>query len=293
MTRCANAPDELARCINKYTEHDARIWYSRHGRSGDLHPYHEERGDLLHFHNMYKKTIKPSVIQYHSEPLMASCEGISVGVSLNPPKECKKLVIAQYHAGLQVYEGCTPVRNIINFETPEYVPRIIKNKIRIGYSPSTDNSSAFGVWHRKGVEQTTWVLKFITKQFPNVEYDIIENVSPGECIRRKNLCNIIIDECVTPSYHRSGLEGLALGKLTISWVDEKVEKILKKASGSDINPFESVYVGWLEDRLVEICSSGIDYILDEGRKNREWMEKYWQPEQIAREYIDIYNQVLK
>jgi hypothetical protein len=292
MTPCANAPDVLAQCINRYTDHNVRIWFSHRGKKGDLQPYHEERADLLHFHNMYKKTIKSSVIQYHSEPYLAWCEDQSAGLSLFPPKECKKLVVAQYHAGLEVYKNCIPVRNIIDFENSYYGSKIIKDKIRIGYSPSISDADAFGIWHYKGVQATTTVLKLICREFPNVEVDIITDVSEEECIRRKRECNIIIDECVTPSYHKSGLEGLALGKLTISWVDDKVEAILKKASGSDVNPFHSVYVGWLEDELTKICSRGIDYILEEGRKSREWMEKYWNPRDIVKEYVDIYEGVL-
>ena len=292
MTPCAMAPDLIAACINRYTDHSCRLWYPRHGASTELQPYHENRADLLHFHNMYKKTDKTSVIQYHSEPMMAGSERFNRGVSLNPPKTCKKLVVAQYHAGLDIYKDCIPVRNVIDFEEDVYNPIIVKDKIRIGFSPSTRDENAFGVWHNKGVKQTERVLRAIAGQFPHVEYDIIIGEGPYECVRRKSLCNIIIDECVTPSYHKSGLEGLALGKLTISWIDEKVEKILKKASRSDINPFESVYVGWLEDRLAEICTSGIDYILNEGKKNRKWMEKYWHPADITKEYVDRYEEVL-
>lgn len=292
MTPCANAPDTLASCINRYTDHSCRLWYPKHGQKWNLQSYHQERADLLHFHNMFKGTIKPSIIQYHSEPLLAGAESSNRGLSLNPPKECKKLVVAQYHAGLEVYKNCIPVRNIIDFENPRYDSKIIKDKIRIGYSPSISDEMAFGVWHYKGVRVTTTVLKLVARQFPGVEVDIIANVSEEECIRRKRECNIIIDECVTPSYHKSGLEGLALGKLTISWIDSKVAKILKKASGSDVNPFHIVYVGWLEDELVKICSRGIDYILEEGKKNRQWMEEYWRPADIVQEYIDIYEGVL-
>jgi len=283
MTGCAGAPDALATCINKYTDHEAHIWYSHHGKGGDLPPYYEQRTDFIHFHNMYKNTVKPSVIQYHSEPYLAWCEEECAGLSLFPPKQCKKLVVAQYHAGLEVYKDCTPVRNIIDFEAREYGPKIVKDRIRIGYSPSLSDASGFGCWHYKGVKATKTVLVLLQKQFPGLEVDVITGVSGEECIRRKRECNIIIDECVTPSYHKSGLEGLALGKLTISWVDDKVKKILKKASGSNINPFHGTHVGWLEDELAKICAKGIDYILEEGRKGRQWMEKYWAPSDIVQE----------
>ena len=172
MTPIAGAPDLIASCINRYTDNSCRLWYSHHGHDGDLAPYHEERADLLHFHNMYKNTIKPSVIQYHSEPLLAMNEGTNKGLSLNPPSTCKKLVVAQYHAGLDVYKTCVPVRNIIDFEHELYTPKAITDKIRIGYSPSiTENG--FGIWHYKGFRQTDWVLKFLSKRIPNVEFDII------------------------------------------------------------------------------------------------------------------------
>ena len=102
-----------------------------------------------------------------------------------------------------------------------------------------------------------------------------------------------MDLTIILCYHKSGLEGLALGKLTISWIDEKVKGILKKCSGSKVNPFESIYVGWLEDELAAICEKGIEYILSEGKKNRKWMEKYWDPRDIVKEYVDIYEDTIR
>ena len=36
---------------------------------------------------------------------------------------------------------------------------------------------------------------------------------------------------------------------------------------------------------------GREYIIEEGKKSREWMEKYWHPQDITNEFIDIYKNI--
>jgi hypothetical protein len=98
---------------------------------------------------------------------------------------------------------------------------------------------------------------------------------------------------VTKSYHRSGLEGLALGKLTICSLGSDVETIMKAASGAPTIPFVNVWIGDLEKRLSEIIKANdIQNILTIGEDNRKWMEKYWNPKTIVNEFIKIYKKNL-
>ena len=267
-TKIASAPDELVNAINKYTPHKAELFHNIIPR---------EKFDIVHLHNRVMP-IKGNkkVIQYHSEPNM-------VDLTTNIPG----LVIAQYHATLREYSKCNIVRNIIDFNQQLYDPNIVTNKIRIGFSPS--RKKKFGKWHNKGFDETSAILMQIQRDYPDVEVDIITDVPLDECLIRKNNCNIIIDECVTSSYHRSGLEGLALGKLTICSIDDKVDKVLKDSSGSDVNPFENIWINQLRLELSKIIDfGGIDFILERGKESRRWIEEYWQPEQVINEYIKIY-----
>ena len=125
------------------------------------------------------------------------------------------------------------------------------------------------------------------------EIDIITNLPLNECIKRKSNCDILIDECVTGSYHSSWLEVLALWKLSFCSLDESIIRIFKKVSKSNIVPFENIWIEDLENELKKIIKKGKSFIHDVGAKNRSWMEKYWHPKDIANEYIDFYSTFLE
>lgn len=254
-TKIADAPDELAKAIRRYTKHEAFV---SDNPACDC--------DIIHFHNHYFRTDKRCLIQYHSEPFRV--DRTFKGTSL---------VLDQYHSTLKEYAHCLPVRNVINYE--DYEINYIKDKIKIGYSPSVTRN--VNQYYDKGYAQTVSIIKKM-----GVEYDIITGVSLEECINRKTECNIIIDECVTNSFHRSGLEGLGLGKLTICSLGDRVIDNIKKYSS--IVPFHNIWINELEEGLKNIINEGINYIIYQGFKSRQWMEMYWSPKDIVKEYINIY-----
>lgn len=275
LSNIALAPDELCKAINKYTDHTSIM----SGRGHRPHP--PTKCDIVHCHNKIANPIytrnKKIVLQYHSEPFQ-----VHLKTSVN-----NKLVIAQYHATLPEYKNCKIVRNIIDFNNDLYKPIRIDNKIKIGFSPS--RIEKLGKWHDKGYYQTFDILNKLQNKYNNVEVDIIRNVSLDECIMRKSMCNIIIDECVTKSYHRSGLEGLALGKMTICSIGSDVNKILNNSAHTNNNPFINIWIDSLEKELTKLIeSNNIELILKTGEDSRKWMEKYWNPVKIVNEFIKIY-----
>jgi hypothetical protein len=270
-TPIANAPEAISDIINKYTDHDSYV-------IGYGYPNKKitPNTDILHQHNLDQINFNKKIIQYHSEPFR---------VDLNV--ELPKLVIAQYHATLPEYSGCRIVRNPIDLYDEKFIPKYQDKKIRIGYSPSTLQPQS--IWADKGYYETIPILESIKTKFGDfIEIDIITNVPLDECLRRKSMCNIFIDEVKTPSYHRSGLEALAMGIPTICSIGISVEKILLQYSGAPNNPFINVDVKQLENKLISLIEGGIDSLLSIGYNNRIWMEKYWSPSVIANEYIDIY-----
>lgn len=270
-TPIANAPDALSDAINKYTEHYSIVQTPLDKVDGKF--------DVILFHNKFFSTkgFNKELIMYHSEPFM---------VDLKVPEHVTKMVIAQYHANLFEFKDCNVVRNIIDFKTDIYNPKEI-NKIKIGYSPS--NKGSFGAWHNKGYEQTKKILEELKAEYKDkIEYDIITDVPLEECLRRKSECNIIIDEVVTGSYHRSGLEGLALGKLTICNLSPGVQNILMNATGSETIPFYPANIDNLKIRLRNLIEDdGVYTINNIGDENRKWMEQYWSPEKIINEFLKL------
>jgi hypothetical protein len=180
------------------------------------------------------------------------------------------------------------VRNII--EIDKIKPSIEKlNKIRVGFSPSTLEKRS--KWFDKGYLQTKSILEKVKRFFPTeFEFDIVTGVSLVDCLARLNRCNIIIDECVTPSYHRCSLQGLSMGKITLCSMSNEMEGVLKRYAPTI--PIVNVWIIDLEETLVDLIHAGTDYIYKKGAESRKWIETYWRPEDIIKEYTDIYEDIL-
>ena len=270
QTPLAMSPDAVCEAINRHTDHTAFM-------SNEM----DTDADIIAFNNTYWPTDKPACIQYHSEPHWK-------GLQLDCPYV--KLVNAQYHALLPEYADCIPVRQVINFDKPAYDMRwLMPGTIRFGYSPTS--RAKVGEWHDKGYEQTVKVLAEL-KEERGWDYDIIEGVSLDECISRKQNCNVIIDECVTGSYHRSGLEGLALGKPTVSWMKPDVMELFLDVSGRQWQPFFSVNIKGLKSGLIRLVEEFMAKMPHYGFHNRFWMAQNWNPADVVLEYIRIYEKVL-
>ena len=249
--------------------------------------------DIIHFHNQFIPNNHKSVIQYHSPPNY-----------INQNFQGTKLVIAQYPFFFPEYYDCEAVRNIIDFIGKDNIYQKGTNRwndkgntIRIAYSPSRIKNT--DKWHNKGYKETVPILERIAKKYrgvngtTKVEIDIIGNppIPHRECLQRKTRADIVIDECVTDSYHRSGLEGLAMGKLTICSLGEDMQKLLKIVSGTDIIPFNNIPIYNLYDYLEDIIHKGREHIIWEGKESRKWMEEYWHPQDIINEFINIYKNI--
>lgn len=275
-TNIACAPEAICDLINKYTEHKSYVFGFGYSNK-KLTP----NTNILHQHNVDAISFDRKIIQYHSEPFR-----------VNLKTNIKKLVIAQYHATLPEYKNCVVVRNPIDLYNEYFIPKYQGKKIKIGYSPS--NTKPGSVWADKGYVETIGVLDKIKNKYGNlVDIDIIIGVPLDECLRRKSMCNIFIDEVKTPSYHRSGLESLAMGCATICSISPDVEKILLEKSGAPTNPFINVDYLMLERKLIELIELGLVKILEIGYSSRVWMENYWNPMSVVNEYIEIYKNEIK
>jgi hypothetical protein len=287
FTNMACSPDETVRAINKYSEkYEAVLLNPNDAISYADIPIIKDMGkinefDVVHFHNKFSETDRPKIIQYHSPTAY-------VDLSF----EGKKLVIAQFHATLRDYisRGCIPIRNIIDIDGEEYAYKQ-KGHIKIGFSPSQKYNRGVRAVEAKGHLETKDILERIKSRNPHVDFDVIHGVGIEECIKRKSDCNIVIDECVTNSYHRSGLEGLGVGALTICSLDAPVISVLKSITGSDHIPFENIWMDNLETKLQEIINLGIDHINSIGQKNRKWMADYWHPRLTVNQLEEIYDEL--
>jgi hypothetical protein len=277
-TPLAGAPDDLSEAINRHTDWDSRVILT------DLELKELPPGTLVHFHNQFAEYDGPQLIQYHSEPENRGC----MPPSAFPNAPEYRLVIAQYHATLGEYVGCHVVRNLINFDQPLFDVQPIQNR-RIGYSPST--KLRVNKWFDKGYKATVGILQTLQKLL-DVEIDIICGRPYAECIQRKSECALLIDECVTGSYHRCTLEGLALGRPTFAWVSDGVHQVVEQAVGSHL-PVTNTNMEEMAAKLQDYITQPFSVLETLGAQRRKWMEEHWHPRDVVQDFIQHYERVLE
>lgn len=297
----ALAPDEIVKAINTYSDKYISVLYIGKNEENvttmdralidpnvpviyneDVSAERFDGFDLVHCHNLTPDVNVPCIAQFHSPP----------GTPMNLAFKGTKLVIAQYHATLPIYNGFNVVRNIIDYNDDMYATNYNINKIKIGYSPSVKSQ---GGYTTKGYEETVRILETLKRNYPEMDYDVIFGVPLNECIQRKSQCNILIDECVTDSYHRCTLESMALGKMTICSISKDVMAIVHRKTNNVDIPVENIWVHRLEKFLEEIIRNNQrDEVIHKGKLCRQWMETYWNPKDIIeQDFEPIYDKELE
>jgi hypothetical protein len=175
--------------------------------------------------------------------------------------------------------GARVVPNLISIDDPLHVPLSWdERKDRIGYAPSTRGEGV----NRKGIPLTT-------NSMVGFRHDIIHGVRFEECLRRKRICRLGIDEVVTPMYHRSGLEFLSQGTPCICSTTAKTDRVLMEATGCDAVPFINSTPGTLRQKIVWYWKELDDAERQEmGLQARAWMVEYYHPNMLIRKHLEVY-----
>ena len=265
--------------------------------------------DILHFHNYvnldtkdfnpidfrkYWNEGKAIVRQFHSNPKLISRMS---GETLEEIQTCPipKLVLAQYHE--RYYPSAKVVPNIV-FGHSSYDSRenCKDEKSRICYSPSNFRSSRSTRWDTKGYPETIKLLNRLKRhsrqQGTPVFVDIIENVSHTECLRRKALADIAIDDLGTGSYHLSTLESLMLGSAVFTFMDQRVLQAIQGVSGQGDFPALNIRLEEAEHIILELLKQP-ELVRLIGEESRQWMLDHWSPEKMADIFLCHYKEVLK
>jgi len=210
---------------------------------------------------------RPTVVWYHSQPVpghidrAAELAGWPWGVE------------AQHQTRL--YPGCVPLPNLIPLCHPWYQPQTKAQPFTIAYSPS---NRTLGGWDNKGYAVTIAALGAVHER-TGARIDVIEGRQLEECLRRKAQAHVVIDEVVTGAYHRSSLEGLAMGCVVINACDELCAANIKTVCGAE-HPFALASPDSLAAMLCDMVRAGPDAAEAVGRQNRAWMEAHWRPDDL-------------
>ncbi|MEP6904268.1 MAG: glycosyltransferase, partial [Actinomycetota bacterium] len=295
-TPVAGVPAILARCINTQTEHSARcVWATNsYGNgvefAGDVEwqnqPQYAEHllseADLIIVHNGKIAPEHENLLS--DQALLTMAHNYLWNVDERFVKQgFAGVVVGQYQAALDEFENWSVVPNPIPFWEREYRPENKAEKITICYTPSGKHEKYplehRLYWHSKGYQTTVRILEKLAKQFP-IKLEVIRDrqISHSESLAMKGRSHIVIDECVTGSYHRNSLEGLACGAVVINGLGilPKVVDVLRFCAGAGTEiPFISATLENLEEVLTKLIRSGHENLIRNGANNRAWLENYW------------------
>src|SRR5262249_10891306 len=131
----------------------------------------------------------------------------------------------------------------------------------------------------KGYETTMRVLDRLAARF-SLQLEVMRRsqLSHAESLAMKRRAHIVIDECVTGSYHRNSLEGLAAGCVVVNGVGllPAVAAVMRRcAPEAGPLPFEFSRLEDLEATLEALIAIGAGGLEAKGAANREWVERHW------------------
>ncbi|MDA2937077.1 hypothetical protein MYX75_02285 [Acidobacteria bacterium AH-259-A15] len=295
-TPLAGVPAILARCINAATPHECRCVWQHRGYSngiffeGDIEwpesPTEAEavisNADIVIVHNgkidaRHHRLLSGKAIITMAHNYMWNVDPYLVS------RGFPGAVVGQYQATLPEFVGWDVVPNPIPLWEDAYQPARKGDRVTICYTPSGRHERYRPghrlYWHGKGYDTTVAVLERLAR-LHSLELEVVRarQVTHAAALAMKARAHIVIDECVTGSYHRNSLEGLAAGAVVVNGVGLRPEivAVFKRCVGGDVPiPFECTDLEGLEVRLDELIRRGSVTLARDGAKNRKWLEDHW------------------
>jgi len=249
--------------------------------------------DILHFHNYYtdqfifrlfpdlKQYLSKKVVvaQYHSpRPSLKNVEK-----TLKDRNIARHLVVAQYQ--VRQFPEAIPVFNAIPIYDELHTP-VPRNNCPpvIAYSPSNTHLRD---WNNKGYPETMAVFDRLGSTCTPL---VITNTPHQECLRKKQIADIAIDEVVTGSYHLNTLEALSQGQVAICGLDDQCEGVLRDLTGTEHHPIIKASPKTLQGLITTFIEE--PSILQHMQiKSRMFMEQYWSTEFLVDMYKKVYQSI--
>jgi hypothetical protein len=278
-TALAGAPYENAKCINKYSKKVRVRWVALRTTYADGRKFPQDmlysdpeakkligRADIIHLHNetfpgleSYRKKL---LIQFHSCPIRQTFKLLR---DLTPH-------VYTIDQPMQQREYRLPgLPNMIDPE--EYRPKTsFGPRLKIVFAPTNNwNMNMIGSKASVEVERT---LKQAT---PYADVDIFSSLDYVENLERKKYADILIDDLIGKTFHRTALEGCCFGLAVLTSTD---------------------HGGWINTNLMGLIPTlrrlvgERDYLNAWKKKSREWLLKEWHPATLVKAYEDAYQKIL-
>jgi GT2 family glycosyltransferase len=100
---------------------------------------------------------------------------------------------------------------------------------------------------------------------------------PAEDGQGRRMCDVVIDECVTGSYHARSLAGLAAGCVVVNALGRlpDIVEFFRRCSGTPAIPFTFSDLSSLADVLTALAARNLENLWQEGEMTRDWALKHW------------------
>lgn len=283
-TNLAKNPDVWAEYLKKYKNIDTFV----------TNALKDKNFDFVHFNNTYENfdgLEQKSLMHYHGHPEHENKRGT---LDATYPGH---IIINAAHTASGANPSYEPIRWFpIDLNSKYYDVENPCDKIRICYTPSVIVPSHNFPYHSKGFELKFPILKSLKQRYGDkIEITVIANVPYNKCLEIKAKSNIIIDECVTGNYHMSGFEGLGMGKMVVGNMSDANKKLMLEqlCPNADRTPYEDVSMDRFENFFVDLIENNrLDFVLERGKQNKEWVSKNWDLSEMLDEMIARYEKIL-
>lgn len=198
-------------------------------------------------------------------------------------------VIAQGHSLL--YPGMKVLPNMVDMELecmlapgPDDRRHPCKGVV-VAFSPSNKHGAAFMRQARfspKGWPETVPVLERM-KGRKQIIPMVLFGLPFEQCMAQRRMAHIVVDEVLTGSYHRCTLEACCHAQVPVNACCAEIRKVVAAVAGTDELPWVISSPTKLENDLAELvldCCA----LHERGLACRSWMERYWRPERLWKEW---------
>lgn len=233
-----------------------------------------KQADVIHIHNYLLPTLKDIinskkqkvVATFHSSPRMGNWQELvkfaNILCAVNQP-----MLVREYS---QV--GFNYLCNL--FDIYDYIPKYHKSigtKIKIVYTNTKGSPRS------RGFAAVKTILDKFQKEFKQyVDIQLVEGVPYLDNLEIKRHCDILIDDVTTNpgTFHLTSIEGACFGCVVLTGVGKGY-------------PFTETFIDQLWDRLKHFVQYPTE-IKKAGDVNRKWVEEFWNPKDILKDYLRVY-----
>lgn len=184
-----------------------------------------------------------------------------------------------YHVDKSLFREVFLTRHRIN--TSKYIPNypgIDVPRPKIIHSPTARIC--------KGTEYVEKVIKSLSAEY-SFEFELLENMTRDDVKKKLEECDIYVDQFILGGHGMATVEAMALGKPVLCYLHEKSLEELP-----DECPIINASIDTLEHELRKlIINSTLRY--EVGKKSRQYVEKYLDSTELAKELLEIYKTVIK